>query len=101
MKADCLVIVLDYCKGPSEVRHRDVLRQARIAARKLILVSKCGNVGRALEDLRRIAADNMDLPMRFYMDVGPEEAAALEGCASYSVKAVEEVVAGIEIKSSR
>lgn len=98
MKADCLVVLLDYCRGHLQVNHREVLRRARIAARKLVLVSRCGEVARAMEDVRKIAADNMDLPMRFYMEVGPEEVVALEGCSTYQVKAVEELTAA-EIKS--
>jgi hypothetical protein len=82
-KKDCLVAIFG-C-GEPQAQPRDVLRQARIKSRKLLLVSTCGEVAQALPLVRQIASDNMDFPVRHYHRVDPTEAAALENCATYEI----------------
>jgi hypothetical protein len=86
-KKDCLVVSLDFCSGgnyPQEA-FREILKQARIKARKLVLVSKCGNVVDVLSAVRYIVAENMDFPVRHYHQTEVEKAVTLEKCATFEV----------------
>ena len=82
-KKDCLVAIFG-C-GEPQIQPRDVLRQARIKSRKLLLISTCGEAAKALPLVRQIASDNMDFPVRHYHRVDPMEAVALENCATYEI----------------
>jgi len=86
-KKECLVATLDFCGGrnyPQEVL-REVLKQARIKARKLVLVSKCGKELDVLPAVRYIAAENMDFPVRHYHQTEVERAVALEKCTTFEI----------------
>lgn len=82
-KKDCLLAVFENCEPSRPLK--EILTQARIKARKLIIITKCGNTGEYLRLVRQIASDNMDLPVRHYHQVEPPDAAALEGCTTYEV----------------
>jgi hypothetical protein len=86
-KKDCFIAVVDFCDGrnyPQEVL-REVLRQARIKARKLVLVSRCGGLIDAFPAVRYIAAENMDFPVRHYHQTEVEKAATLEKCTTFEI----------------
>lgn len=82
-KKDCLVAVFG-C-GEPQAQPRDILRQAKIKGRKLLLISTCGEATEALPLVRQIASDNMDLPVRHYHRVDPKEVVALENCTTYEI----------------
>jgi hypothetical protein len=86
-KKDCLVAVFDLCSGRNYSQEvlREVLRQARIKARKLVLVSKCGGVIDAFPTVRYIAAENMDFPVRHYHQTEVDKAVALEKCTTFEI----------------
>ena len=86
-KKDCFIAVVDFCGGrnyPQEVL-REVLRQARIKARKLVLVSKCGGLIDAFPAVRYVAAENMDFPVRHYHQTEVDKAVALEKCTTFEI----------------
>jgi hypothetical protein len=86
-KKDCLVAAFDLCSGRNYSQEvlREVLRQARIKARKLVLVSKCGGVIDAFPAVRYIAAENMDFPVRHYHQTEVDKAVALEKCTTFEI----------------
>ncbi|MEM4754023.1 MULTISPECIES: hypothetical protein [Pyrobaculum] len=85
-KRDCLIAVIENCGGqPAASSLKDLLRQARIKARKLVIISACGKLGEVFPIVRQIASDNMDFPVRHYHQVEIPQAAALENCAAYEV----------------
>lgn len=85
-KKDCLFAVLDFCSNRnSRGVPNDLLKQARIKARKLIIVSKCGDVREVFSAIRIIAGENMDFPMRHYHEVEIQEIAKLERCSTFEV----------------
>ncbi|MEZ0319151.1 MAG: hypothetical protein ABWK05_04040 [Pyrobaculum sp.] len=63
----------------------DLLRQARIKSRKLIILGNCGDTAALLTAVRTVASENMDFPVRFYQNMGIDEAARLEKCQSYEL----------------
>ncbi len=86
-KRDCLVAVFDFCNGRSYPRDslKEVLRQARIRARKLVVVSRCGGVADVFPIVRALAADNVDFPVRHYHQLDAEKAAQIEDCRTFEV----------------
>ncbi|ABL87719.1 conserved hypothetical protein [Pyrobaculum islandicum DSM 4184] len=85
-KKDCLFTILDFCSNRnSRGVPNDLLKQARIKARKLIIVSKCGDVREIFSAIRIIAGENMDFPMRHYHEVEIQEIAKLERCSTFEV----------------
>jgi len=86
-KKDCFIAVFDFCQGRTYPQDslKEVLRQARIKARKLLVLSKCGNVADVFPAVRYIASENMDFPVRHYHQVEIEEVAKLERCATFEV----------------
>jgi len=85
-KKDCLIAVFENCKGVDGVK---LLREARIKARKLIILTKCPKPTDAFPIVKAVADNNMDFPVRHYHGAEPADAAALEKCATYEVMAVE------------
>jgi len=86
-KRDCLIAVFDFCSGRNYPQDalKEVVRQARIKARKLVVVSSCGGVADVFPAVRYIAAENMDFPVRHYHQLDVEKAAQLESCCTYEV----------------
>jgi hypothetical protein len=86
-KKDCLVAVFDFCNGRnySQDSLKEILRQARIKARKLVVVSRCGGVADVFPAVRYMAAENMDFPVRHYHQLDAEKIASLENCRTFEV----------------
>ncbi|MFN3804871.1 MAG: hypothetical protein ACK4SY_07430 [Pyrobaculum sp.] len=81
-KKDCLIAVFDCSR---ELPVRDLLRQARITSRKLVLVSRCDNLQAGITIVRAIASENMEFPIRHYHEVDPAGVVELESCRQYEV----------------
>lgn len=79
-KKDCVFYVTD-CGTQN---HREILRQARIRGRKLIVITNC-SLENALAFVRAIASDNMDFPLRHYHRADIAQVEALEGCRSSEI----------------
>lgn len=86
-KKDCLFAILDFCGGGSydQQKLREILKQGRIRARKLVLISRCGGAAVYLPAVRALASENMDFPVRHYHELEVAEAAELERCGTYEV----------------
>ncbi|MEM1598261.1 MAG: hypothetical protein QXP31_08000 [Pyrobaculum sp.] len=82
-KKDCLFALVECGKGG--LNPLELLRQARIKSRKLVILGNCGDTAAMLTTVRAIASENMDFPIRFYQGVGVDEAARLERCQSYEL----------------
>jgi len=85
-KKDCLIAVFEECKGVDGAK---LLREARIKAWKLIILTKCPKPTDAFPIVKAVADNNMDFPVRHYYGTEPADAAALEKCATYEVVSVE------------
>lgn len=97
-KADCLILEIDYAGDrPSDWTKR-VLRQARIRARKLVLLAKNGSPEAILADLRALSSDNMDFPVRLYENTSIEDAVKLERCSTYEVKTLGDII-NLEVRT--
>jgi hypothetical protein len=87
-RRDCLIAVLSSCDGWRERQHETfsrVLARARMRARKLIIVDSCGSVIDAINIVRLVARDNVDMPMRHYRGADPLQVRELEGCDTVEV----------------
>ncbi|MCC6019902.1 MAG: hypothetical protein LM577_00825 [Thermoproteaceae archaeon] len=87
-RRDCLIAVLSSCEGWRERQQETfsrVLARARTRARKLIIVDSCSNVIDAINIVRLVARDNVDMSMRHYRGADLLQVRELEGCGTVEV----------------
>ncbi|MEZ0247933.1 MAG: hypothetical protein ABWJ97_01550 [Thermoproteus sp.] len=91
-KVDCLILKVDYSKERPGEWTNAALRYARIRSRKLVLAAFNGVADMVLADLRALSANNIDFPVRLYEGQDLEEIIRAEGCGTYEIKTVDDMV---------
>lgn len=93
-KADCIIAELNYCNrnSPYGDAVKGLLKYARPRALRLVVISKCASTEVALTDLRILASENIDFPLRYYQDVSVDEVVKREACSQYEVRSLEEIL---------
>ncbi|MFB6490755.1 MAG: hypothetical protein TU35_005860 [Thermoproteus sp. AZ2] len=93
-KADCVVAELNYCNrgSPYGDAVKGLLKYARPRAHRLVVISRCASTEVALADLRILAGENIEFPLRYYQDLPIDEVIKREGCSQYEVKSFEEIL---------